>query len=168
MGGCPYLEDISEYPVEDNGKPMIFLAQINLSELVELDHMPKRGLLQFYIHYDDCHGYDRPCKVRYIEEFITDENKLVTENPYEETYQDLLPFEREGKMLFKLREMPISTSCDSLFNKVFSSIEFSDEQEEKIWEEFCAAGSRVGDIHTLFNQSRSIVTNIIFYYCSLI
>lgn len=143
LGGCPYLENRNDYPLDKEDKPMVFLAQINLSDLSELDNMPSSGLIQFYIHNDECHGYDEPCKVRYIDKYITDENKLVSKNPYEESYKDLLPFEREGKMHFAVREMPVSCSCEA-FNKVFSGINFSEEQEDQMWDEFDAAGSRVG------------------------
>lgn len=30
LGGCPYLEDIEQYPKGTDGGPMMFLAQINL------------------------------------------------------------------------------------------------------------------------------------------
>ena len=67
LGGCPYLKNINEFPLDDEGKPMMFLAQINLSDLSGLNNMPNCGLLQFYIHNDESYGYDGPCKVRYIE-----------------------------------------------------------------------------------------------------
>jgi uncharacterized protein YwqG len=143
LGGCPYLENIKDYPLDKEGKPMVFLAQINFSDLSNLENMPQNGLLQFYIHNDECYGYDGPCEVRYIEQYITDEEKLLSNNPYEESYKDLLPFQREGKMHFETREMPVSCSCE-YFNKVFSGIKFNEEQEHKMWNEFDAAGSRVG------------------------
>lgn len=31
LGGCPYLKDIKEYPMDEAGQPMLFLAQINLA-----------------------------------------------------------------------------------------------------------------------------------------
>jgi uncharacterized protein YwqG len=143
LGGCPYLEDLKEYPLDKQGKPMIFLAQINLSDLIELKNMPQRGLLQFFIHNDDCYGYNGHCKVKYIEKYITDENRLVSKNPYEEDYRYLLPFNKEGKMHFQLREMPITYSCERFYD-FFEEKPFSEEQEEKMWEEFDGAGSRVG------------------------
>lgn len=143
LGGCPYLEALEDYPLDKQGKPMIFLAQINLSDLIGLDNMPQRGLLQFFIHNDDCYGYNGPCKVRYIEEFITDESKLVSKNSYEEDYRDLLPFNNEGKMHFTIREMPITSSCER-FDDLSEEKPFNEEQEEKMWEEFDGAGSRVG------------------------
>lgn len=143
LGGCPYLEDIQDYPKDKEGNPMIFLAQINFSDLGELNSMPQSGLLQFYIHCDDCYGYDEPCKVRYIETYITDENMLLSENPFEVSYKDLLPFDREGKMHFEIKEMPISCCCEA-FDRIFSSIKFNAEQEDKKWDVFDASGCRVG------------------------
>jgi uncharacterized protein YwqG len=143
LGGCPYLESIEEYPLGKNGKPMIFLSQINLSDLVELEDMPKEGLLQFFINNDDCYGFDASCEVRYIENYIKDESRLVLENPYEKEYADFLPFNKNGKMNFELREMPITCSCED-FDKAFAGKPFTEEQEEEAWEEFDGAGSRVG------------------------
>ncbi|MCT4595646.1 MAG: DUF1963 domain-containing protein [Anaeromicrobium sp.] len=143
LGGCPYLENIEDYPLGKNNKPMIFLAQINLADLVELKNMPENGLLQFYIHNDECYGYEGPCKVKYIEKYITDVNQLVCKNPYEEDYKEFLPFDKEGKMNFQLREMPISCSCEK-FNELFKGISFNEEQKEKIWHEFDGSGSRFG------------------------
>ncbi len=143
LGGCPYLEKIEDYPIDLQGKPMVFLVQINLSDLVELENMPQRGLLQFYIHNDECYGYDAPCEVRYIEEYITDVNQLIIKNPYQEEYKELLPFDRDGKMNFELREMPISCTCEK-FNDLFKGSSFIKEQEDKMWDEFDASGSRVG------------------------
>ena len=36
LGGCPYLEDIEQYPKGTDGGPMMFLAQINLAEMPPL------------------------------------------------------------------------------------------------------------------------------------
>jgi uncharacterized protein YwqG len=70
-------------------------------------------------------------------------NQLVCKNPYQEDYKELLPFDKEGKMHFELKEMPISCSCER-FNGLFEGITFNEEQEDKIWDKFDGAGSRVG------------------------
>jgi uncharacterized protein YwqG len=143
LGGCPYLEKIEDYPLDEERNPMIFLAQINLSDLSELENMPQSGLLQFYIHKDESYGLDGSCKVKYIEEYTTNVNQLVTKNPYVDAYEELLPFSEDGKMNFEIREMPISCSCEK-FNNLFEGKALNKEQEDKTWDEFDAAGSRVG------------------------
>ena len=57
IGGYPFLPVGTEYPKSTNGKHLLFLAQINCSELPEQDFMPKSGLLQFYIFDDSSYGY---------------------------------------------------------------------------------------------------------------
>lgn len=151
LGGCPYLENINDYPLDEENNPMMFIAQINLSDLVELKNMPQIGLLQFFVHNDDCYGYEYPCKVRYIQEYITDESKLISENPYEKDYEDFLPFYKEGKMNFKINEMPMTCSCED-FNKLFDGL--NQEQENKKWDDFDGAGSRSGG-YPYFVQSES-------------
>ncbi|MBN1062489.1 DUF1963 domain-containing protein [Clostridium botulinum] len=151
LGGCPYLENINDYPLDEENNPMMFIAQINLSDLVELKNMPKNGLLQFFVHNDDCYGYEYPCKVRYIEEYTTDESKLISENPYEKDYEDFLPFYKEGKMNFQINEMPMTCPCED-FNKLFDGL--NEKQENKKWDEFDGAGSRIGG-YPYFVQSES-------------
>ncbi len=48
VGGCPYLKSEADYP-HGNGRPMMFLAQINLDDMPHLEDFPEHGLLQFYI-----------------------------------------------------------------------------------------------------------------------
>ena len=143
LGGCPYLENIKEYPTDKHGKPMMFLAQINLEDLVQLDNMPQKGIIQFFIKSDTCYGYSGTCKVRYIQEYIKDESKLILKNPYEEDYTHLLPFQKNGKMQFQLREMPMPC-CLEKFDDLFQGATLSNDQENKIWDDFDASGSRVG------------------------
>jgi len=143
LGGCPYLVDVKDYPLDDAGQPMIFIAQINLSDLIELDNMPKDGLLQFYIHNDDCYGYNGKCYVKYVEDYTMDENKLIKDNPFEDSYKELLPFDRKGRMNFQLKEMPVSSTSDE-FDKLFEGIVFNEEQKDKMYDEFDGAGCRVG------------------------
>ncbi len=44
LGGCPYLEDLKQYPMGESGKPMMFMAQINLGEMPPLPDFPREGL----------------------------------------------------------------------------------------------------------------------------
>jgi len=142
LGGCLYLEDIDDYPIDPNGNPMIFLAQLNLEEMKPLSDFPKTGILQFFI--DDAHGRDFDCFVKYIPEYKKDETKLIPLNPYSANpnYQEDEPFERSGKIIFKDKIMPITTSAGNFDDK------FHDEASEEEWDAlhiFCYdEGSRVG------------------------
>jgi uncharacterized protein YwqG len=63
LGGAPYWPKhawgSTPYPNDASDKPLAFLAQINCSELpAGLMHMPKQGMLQFYIANNDLYGCD--------------------------------------------------------------------------------------------------------------
>ncbi|UOQ64529.1 YwqG family protein [Hymenobacter volaticus] len=47
--GLPHLPASVPYPVDNDRKPMLLLAQINLQELPSNTFLPAAGLLQFYI-----------------------------------------------------------------------------------------------------------------------
>src|SRR5690606_17361069 len=54
-GGTPHLAPNMKWP-EFEDKPMVFLAQLNLSEIVPYqieDHLPKSGILYFFAYYDE-------------------------------------------------------------------------------------------------------------------
>ena len=63
LGGCPYLENVNEYPMDGTGQPMMFLAQINLEEMPPLPDLPTKGILQFYVTDDDVYGLEDGCVV---------------------------------------------------------------------------------------------------------
>ncbi len=45
LGGCPYLADAADYPRDSEGRPMMFLAQLNLDDMPPLPDFPHTGLL---------------------------------------------------------------------------------------------------------------------------
>ena len=143
LGGCPYLENSKDYPIDEDGKPMLFLAQINLAELENLDELPEKGLLQFFVANDDMYGLEDPILVRYIENYEENEERLVKKHPYEnEEYNWSLPFLHSGKMYFKSREMPMSSSLD-LFQETFVN-KLSEVEYEKLSDDCYSSDSRIG------------------------
>ncbi|MBC8050698.1 MAG: DUF1963 domain-containing protein [Chitinophagales bacterium] len=60
IGGWPYWPVEEPYPIASTGGPMIFLAQINFSEMPPLPDYPTTGLLQIFV--DDAHDYCFGCK----------------------------------------------------------------------------------------------------------
>lgn len=141
LGGCPYLEDIGQYPIGENGKPMMFMAQINLGEMPSLPDFPQKGLLQFYVEDEDLYGLDWACVVKYIPEYTTDESVLVKENPYYDDYEENLPFIRDCKITFEQQEKYIGTSCPE-FEEKFSDV--SREEMDALYDLCKASNSRVG------------------------
>jgi len=142
IGGCPYLEKVEDYPKDENGNPMFFMAQINLEEMPPLEDFPTKGILQFYVVDDDDYGLEDPCKVIYIEEYSKDESKLLTKNPFEDKYiMEYPPFEKSGKAVFTQRQDVIGFCCNG-YNEIANDV---NEEEEKILFDFCyTAGSKMG------------------------
>lgn len=101
LGGCPYLRSKEDYPIGENGKPMLFMAQINLEEVPPVSILPDHGLLQFFVSQDDAYGVYADPLVRYIEEFTESENELVTTHPFmDKAYLEALPFEHPCQITF--------------------------------------------------------------------
>lgn len=58
FGYYPYLPKGFDYPVDEHGKPMLPLAQLNFAEMPHLKGYPEKGILQFYIADSDIYGLD--------------------------------------------------------------------------------------------------------------
>ncbi len=141
LGGCPYLEDLKQYPMGESGKPMMFMAQINLGEMPPLPDFPREGLLQFYVENDDCFGLDSLCVVKYIPQYITDEAALVRENPYYKDYEENLPFTKNCRITFEQEEKYVGSNCPE-FEERFDDV--SEEEMDALYDLCEASDSRVG------------------------
>ncbi len=146
-GGCPYLETMDDYPVGENGKPMMFLAQINLDEMPALEEFPTTGILQFYIMDDDYYGYDGKCKVIYIPEYKKDVQ--INKNPYEDKYIGYKPFEYEGKMIFTYEKMFIGTECGEFQDRFRHKV--TDDEWNALYDICSPSGCHIGG-YPLFVQ----------------
>ncbi|MDX8350734.1 YwqG family protein [Cognatiyoonia sp. IB215182] len=62
IGGRPSLPAGAKWPGGRDGKPMIFLAQINFADMPPLDGYPKEGVLSFFVEDNDLNGCDFPSK----------------------------------------------------------------------------------------------------------
>lgn len=70
IGGDPDLPEHEEWPLDSNGTPMTFLAQLSLAELNNIDTysiLPQRGMLYFFVGVDEP-AYDIEHKVLYVPE----------------------------------------------------------------------------------------------------
>lgn len=56
IGGMPYFPPGAEIPVDSYGDQLRFLMQIRCSDVRGIDIFPEQGMLQFWIHADDCWG----------------------------------------------------------------------------------------------------------------
>ena len=58
IGGPAFLPDGAEWPMDKEGAPMSFLAQLDFAELPKLEDYPESGVLQFFIARDIHFGAD--------------------------------------------------------------------------------------------------------------
>jgi len=56
LGGNPYLPKDYVYPSTSEGVPLKLLAQLNFSQLPQLENFPKEGIIQFYVLPDGVVG----------------------------------------------------------------------------------------------------------------
>ena len=56
FGGLAYWDSSLPYPTDPRGVPMQLLAQINFGQFQAEAPLPRRGLLQFFIGWDDVSG----------------------------------------------------------------------------------------------------------------
>lgn len=144
FGGYPYLPLTAEHPKDENGKVMMLLAQLNFTDIPKLENMPEKGILQFFISYeDDVYGIDfdeqtnqKNFRTVYYENVITDESLLVTDFVYmDEIDKDMLPFTEEYKLSFQLKYEAMSMT-DYRFEELIEGVIDLDEEVEVDGETF--------------------------------
>jgi len=144
--GDPYFPNQMTYPKDENGEPMKLLAQINFSELPQLNEFPTSGLLQFYISADDdVYGidFDEPAKQKnfkliYHEQL--NETDLIEDFSFVTNDREIeFPIGKEAGMTFDLVVQPVSA-----FSVDFDIIEENIPLDQKIEHENC------NDLHELY------------------
>lgn len=98
LGGWPAWPKSQNFPKSDDGKGMIFLAQINFKDAPLLEPYPKNGLLQFFCADDDLYGCDFPSEAQtgfrtVFHEFSED---LILCDPYQGRLPEMMPFQDES------------------------------------------------------------------------
>ena len=155
FGGLPYWPKSMSYPESDCGFKLILLAQLNFSELPELEGFPKKGLLQFFILDDGLYGADfsKPAeeviaassgyRVVYHSEIIEDESALETKLPVA-SQTKMFPLSEQYSLTGSLeKELPSAT--DYRFEQAASNpMEYEKEVTEYIYDHFISAGSKIG------------------------
>lgn len=127
VGGIPYRLLGQAWPSDPKGKPLQFLAQINFTEMPDLEGFPKSGLLQFFIGTDDLSGcrfevVDNPVqdtyRVIYHPEIVLNESLLERERPvFAEKVYGPIDQDEEYHLTGERSEMPIDPR-DRLFNSL--------------------------------------------------
>ncbi|MDO5051844.1 MAG: DUF1963 domain-containing protein [Pseudoclavibacter sp.] len=87
FGGLPYLPRGGTAPRNPLGRTMAFLAQIRLEELPALDPLPARGLLQFWIGPDECHGLSEGLANEHLVLFDPEPDGTVAEEDVRSAYR---------------------------------------------------------------------------------
>lgn len=167
LGGCPYLKSSEDYPTDEDGNHMLFLAQINLADIEHLDELPEKGLLQFFVVNDELVGLEEPILVKYIEDYEENEEQLVKKHPYENEEDNWnLPFSHSGKMVFTSREMPMSSSLD-LFRDIFMN-KLSESEYEQLSDDCYSSDSRIGGYPYFVQNDYIGFDDDDFLYCNWI
>lgn len=113
FGGQPYLPRAHPYPLDGEGKPLFFLAQINFAETPRLDGFPTQGILAFYIYADyvyslsDDNTRQEKFRVLYFPAVTPDEDALTTDFDFLPLFP-YPPIERPLGLRFQLDYAPVS------------------------------------------------------------
>lgn len=89
IGGAPSLASPDDWPMHD-GKPMLFLAQINYADMPPIDGYPTSGLLAIFVPDDDLNGCDFPSRDQagFVTLYTADPSGLTRIPPPAETEFD--------------------------------------------------------------------------------
>ena len=126
IGGLPYWPADKEYPCDNQGRPMLFVMQVNCAEAGLNAPLPQQGMLQWFISTNPDNMYG--CKGNYDEEGegftivyhdTIGKSAAPVEMPSHETVDDMLtPVKREVAIDFVAEETAMGVN-DGLFNDLF-------------------------------------------------
>jgi len=159
FGGKGYWTNALEYPVNANGDPLSFLAQINFSELPENALYPNEGLLQFFIdnesmgkNYDVVEASDK----RVIENkqlYRVVFHETMTEEPKSmpDSMEEAFPIGGEYSLSFNVKKDPLGFYDYRWSRKISGAHELSAYLEERLCEEPTSNGSKMSG-YAFFTQ----------------
>ncbi|MGY3795154.1 YwqG family protein [uncultured Aquimarina sp.] len=154
--GIPFFPINKEYPKDQNGKPMIMIAQLNFEQIPELDLFPKNGILQLFLSPSDWY-LDGSAIVYHTFEELTKETlsdfSFIQEKDYDE-----MPVFKLHRLSFE-KGIDKGASEDSQFDYLFDDMDYWDftenlteEKEKQFGEYFDAMGHKIGG-YAEFTQS---------------
>ena len=146
IGGLPYWPDGKAYPCDVQGKPMLFVMQINCANAGLNAPLPQQGMLQWFISINPdcmygCQGnYDEEGKgFTVIYHDAIGENDATKEVPtHNSVDESFTPVKREVAIDVEVENTAISVN-DGRFNTLFFEIvkEITGvEQTGKMWYEY--------------------------------
>jgi uncharacterized protein YwqG len=155
--GQPYIPKSQSYPMCSDGTPMIMLAQINFSEIPELEDYPQSGILQLFVHPTDWYNMEKKdYKIIFHEtdnEEPMNDFSFLTEELYEES-----PIYCEHTLTFK-KDTEFGGREDFRFQLDFDGLDYFDyqktlskERQEQMDNLFYIIGHKIGG-YAYFTQS---------------
>jgi len=161
VGGTPYLPTTETYPLDKNGRPMEFLAQINFGEMPALEGYPAKGLLQFFIGFenwgmDDDAPLKSDFKVIYRDNFDEEAQmdfSLLGEHRKHETSpigESALMMSFSGPMaeVAPSRDYRSYNEVDGRFRHYLNFDEYGERRGEELemayWNTFSSFGHKIG------------------------
>lgn len=147
--GLPFFPSDLDYPMDEYGKPMVLLVQINFSETPKLQGFPSGGVLQLFFSADGWWDMGSE-KVIYHSEEDLKKTPIFDFSFIDAGLYDELPVSSIHKLSFK---KAIDTGCseDSQFSIMFGTKDYWDfeddlnEEEQKEFDEyFSSTGHKIG------------------------
>lgn len=113
FGGLPYLPRDCPYPLDSEGNPLFFLAQINFSETPLLEGFPAEGIVAFYIYADYVNSLtadntrQERFRILYFQDVTHDDDALTTDFDFLPLFK-YPPVQRPLGLCFRMDYAPVS------------------------------------------------------------
>ena len=117
-----YLENIEDYPLTKDNRPMIMLIQINLSDVV-LEGMPNKGLLQVFVDPKSFYDHDTFYKTKYCVKYYKEIKKSVNYDKSIETPSEYLFSEEENVKIKFEKYTDIGYGGSEVIKQIISSFD---------------------------------------------
>ena len=145
IGGKPYWPAGMDYPVDEQGKPMLMIMQINCAEARLKAPLPEQGMLQWFISLDPdrmygCQGnFDEGKGFKIIYHNTIGESTTLDDIPTHDTVDKTLTPIKHEVAIDVVTEQTAMGVNEGHFNKLFFDIvkEITGiEHESKMWYEY--------------------------------
>ncbi|MEE0931307.1 MAG: DUF1963 domain-containing protein [Acutalibacteraceae bacterium] len=116
FGGVPYWVLNKEYPTDNEGNKLIFLAQLNFDKVDVPEPLPQKGILQFFTGVDDVFGldFDNP----------------TSQNTFRVIYHESVDYNVTTEQIRSLN-IPVSTDEDmEYYTPVFKEVAVTMQESE--------------------------------------
>ncbi|MEK4626929.1 YwqG family protein [Solibacillus sp. FSL R7-0682] len=179
FAGLPYLTNIMEHPKDVHNQYMLFLAQINFSELQLSNPFPKSGILQFYIsqqclekvkhHYEHYHF-----KVQYLPHRENYSDAIQDFTYLKEVNLEQFPIKHEMKLQAKTQYEPVSAMdyrLENYFNPeiMSASITLDERSFQDVYlESYLAADHKIGGYPYFINEDFRKNSKFLQHYDTLL